>query len=169
MNYENENRHSDAWWQSYCEQAVADALEQERRERPPSGRPILSDEEVERAAREYLLHRGEHPSRTLRGGSELWETHAPAIRAALTAAFSPPPEPVPSSPVPVEAVGWQPIDTAPMDGTEIILGVEGQLVMVGEYHDGMGRFTSWLTNTGLVHATHWMPLPAAPAHREVGE
>jgi len=38
---------------------------------------------VRRAASEYLMHKGERPWRVLRGGQELWETCAPAMRAAL--------------------------------------------------------------------------------------
>jgi len=43
-------------------------------------------EAMERATKEYLQHRGENPYRVLRGGSELWETHIPAMTAAFTAA-----------------------------------------------------------------------------------
>lgn len=44
---------------------------------------MVTDEMVRRAATEYLSHRGERPYRVTRRGSELWEDHAPAMRAAL--------------------------------------------------------------------------------------
>ena len=49
----------------------------------------ISEAEVERAAREFLLHQGEQPSRITKRGAELWEDYAPAMRAALEAARSP--------------------------------------------------------------------------------
>lgn len=48
----------------------------------------ISDEIAKRAATEYLSHKGENPYRVTRRGAELWEDHAPAIRAALEAALS---------------------------------------------------------------------------------
>lgn len=47
---------------------------------------------VEAAAREFLMHKGERPWRVLRGGYELWEANAPAMRAALIAALATAPE-----------------------------------------------------------------------------
>lgn len=44
-----------------------------------------TDAEVKRAAWEYLSHKGERPECVLRSGHELWETCAPAMRAALIA------------------------------------------------------------------------------------
>ena len=65
---------------------------------------------------------------------------------------------------------WQPIDTAPKDGTEILLGglyakkkwTQSVGSRVGEY---------WMSNDGgdpewssilFFKPTHWMPLPAPP-------
>lgn len=77
-----------------------------------------------------------------------------------------------------EARGWQPIDAAPKDGTEILL--YGYGVLIG--HDGLGRMYAkgrhvgwsqetkgggifWATRDPSVNcdATHWIPLPAPPA------
>lgn len=45
-----------------------------------------TDAQIKDATTEYLSHRGERPYRVLRGGQELWEAHAPAMRAAFRAA-----------------------------------------------------------------------------------
>jgi len=50
----------------------------------------VTEERVEAAAREFLLHKGETPWRVTRRGAELWEDYAPAMRAALTAALAAP-------------------------------------------------------------------------------
>ncbi len=71
---------------------------------------------------------------------------------------------------------WQPIETAPRDGTVVLLGRD-----VGEpwgFVRGYGHFegkadeliSGWLSyglydppgNLGLGNPTHWMPLPAPP-------
>lgn len=57
---------------------------------------------------------------------------------------------------------WQPIETAPKDGTEIVVYVKqiGQMVV---YYDKM-----WTEKSNLLRAkmsfepTHWMPLPQPP-------
>lgn len=63
---------------------------------------------------------------------------------------------------------WQPIETAPRDGTRIILAWGGSAV-VGYYLDNSGMRRPWQgwrtpsmepTPRGLV--THWMPLPPPP-------
>lgn len=74
--------------------------------------------------------------------------------------------------------GWKPIETAPRDGSEILLRVEHEdefVVVSGwwnqvysapdECHD---YWESWFGACG--DATHWMPLPAAPSPAaETGE
>lgn len=58
--------------------------------------------------------------------------------------------------------GWQPIETAPTDGTEVLVwappahGLPG-LRAVAAYHPDAG----W-TVCEFREATHWRPLPAAP-------
>lgn len=50
----------------------------------------VADARVKRAAYEFLLHKGDRPWRVTRGGVELWEEYAPAMRHALTAALKEP-------------------------------------------------------------------------------
>lgn len=69
---------------------------------------------------------------------------------------------------------WQPIETAPKDGTEILIS-DGDYIAIAEWRDdasfkqfenGPGwqifdcedPFYSWATDS----ATHWMPLPEPP-------
>ena len=72
--------------------------------------------------------------------------------------------------------GWQPIETAPKDGT-IILLVEDRIVAPGAYYDewylwegeitkddqvkSMGPLNSWVSGYG---PTHWKPLIDKPSH-----
>lgn len=63
-----------------------------------------------------------------------------------------------------EPVAWQPIETAPKDGTEIIVmdGVGG--IHGAKWYSYRGK-TDWFhhTNLGWIpSANRWMPLPAAP-------
>jgi hypothetical protein len=72
--------------------------------------------------------------------------------------------------------GWQTIDTAPKDGTTIILAC-GNRVTVGDWispemvnnwdgDDFDAHWQSWdggFINESEHSATHWMPLPAAPS------
>ena len=75
--------------------------------------------------------------------------------------------------------GWRPIAEAPKDGSMVLL-TDGKYVDAGFYHDGSecyghrgeaGFFAesdrgSLLTASNF-HATHWMPLPAAPSAKGV--
>jgi len=67
---------------------------------------------------------------------------------------------------------WQPIETAPQDGTEILLAVNYPRalnrgfftqVMTAEFSK---RFQGWIAYSGADisgTATHWQPLPEPPA------
>ncbi len=58
---------------------------------------------------------------------------------------------------------WQPIETAPKDGTSILLYACERDVDVYSVVEGFTFEGDWLTQFGYVDATHWMPLPPAPA------
>lgn len=67
---------------------------------------------------------------------------------------------------------WQPIATAPKDGTPILASVAG--------HEDIGavqvarvkpQWSGWHSIPGDYHfrPTHWMPLPPTPQTKETGE
>lgn len=68
---------------------------------------------------------------------------------------------------------WQPIATAPRDGTMIVVAVHfdpwGWVLGTGRWVDFRG-INGWMTrgfadppgNLGLAHPTHWQPLPPPP-------
>ena len=60
---------------------------------------------------------------------------------------------------------WQPIETAPKDGTRVLV-VERGTVSIADWFDGNGWEPGacwWATDSGsLRDVTHWMPLPEPP-------
>lgn len=58
---------------------------------------------------------------------------------------------------------WQPIATAPKDGTAILLWKANRAIVEGWWSNG-GSFAMphWSTPTNLWQPTHWMPKPPAP-------
>ncbi len=54
--------------------------------------------------------------------------------------------------------GWQPIETAPRDGREVLLWVHG-IYVIGWYHRGEWRHGP---KGYAVSPTHWRPLPTPP-------
>lgn len=61
---------------------------------------------------------------------------------------------------------WQPIETAPRDGTPILVGCVGRGVLIATWYERMKCFSEAITGTDLWGAktpTHWMPLPPPPA------
>ncbi len=54
---------------------------------------------------------------------------------------------------------WQPIETAPMDGTEVLIWEDG-LIRIAAY-DTTGKCW-WVFRQGQFYPTHWQPLPPAP-------
>ena len=70
--------------------------------------------------------------------------------------------------------GWQLIETAPKDGTPVLLWDPNSMweplcfVVVARWFDGEWQFLDSATadeypGNGTSHATHWMPLPPAPS------
>jgi hypothetical protein len=73
--------------------------------------------------------------------------------------------------------GWQPIDTAPKDGTRVLVyGQRGDVIDIGSWR-GCGRYRprtkqrsayfekAWGADGSHIFSpqpTHWMPLPDAP-------
>jgi hypothetical protein len=61
---------------------------------------------------------------------------------------------------------WQPIETAPKDGTEILVWRKGWLyphnALWQEFDEG-GSFENPFTDDFMDPPSHWMPLPAPPA------
>jgi hypothetical protein len=85
---------------------------------------------------------------------------ARALLAALTRAASPP--------GPSSGEGWQPIETAPKDGTAVLLfdrtnkdSPDGGGIDFGFYYNDAVRWL-WACDGCEAKPTHWMPLPAPP-------
>lgn len=60
---------------------------------------------------------------------------------------------------------WQPIETAPKDGTPVILLREGKSVVAywGGQYGSRWCMDEWIAAYGLdQHPTHWLPLPDPP-------
>jgi hypothetical protein len=60
---------------------------------------------------------------------------------------------------------WQPIETAPKDGTNFLACSEASSVFLAHYANGIVDSSSWGDDYGYMErrATHWMPLPAPPS------
>ena len=60
---------------------------------------------------------------------------------------------------------WQPIETAPKDGTRVILN-DSLHTQIGFYSTALdcGECLGWVNDEGIVslNPTHWMPLPEPP-------
>lgn len=65
-----------------------------------------------------------------------------------------------------DANGWQPIASAPRDGTTFLTFTPGEpayqydLAQFDTAHDEFGKW-----GCGFQYCTHWMPLPAAPVEQ----
>ena len=55
-------------------------------------------------------------------------------------------------------VEWQPIETAPLDGSELLISDGSRVILIA--FDTLYR--TW-PDDGWSRFTHWMPLPAPPA------
>jgi hypothetical protein len=85
------------------------------------------------------------------------DSDAEALRALLT---TPLPEPR------AEVTDWQPIETVPKDGTEVVLLFADEVTLLGKTRPRV-RAAAWLVDWTIPYLrdnppTHWMPLPAAP-------
>lgn len=68
------------------------------------------------------------------------------------------------------AINWQPIETAPRDGTYVLLAFVGAFhnAEVGSwraYHPNAAGKTQWRTTSGHrfgMSPTHWLPIPPVP-------
>jgi len=67
--------------------------------------------------------------------------------------------------------GWQPIETAPKDGTEVLLlgrWFSQARIVNGLWNSGDAmHMPHWMG--GIHQPTHWMPLPAPPAPASEGQ
>ena len=59
-------------------------------------------------------------------------------------------------------MNWQPIETAPKDGTMFLVWPGDEEHATAYWEDGVWRLCCCCANTDA-EATHWMPLPPAPA------
>lgn len=65
--------------------------------------------------------------------------------------------------------GWQPIETAPKDGSDVLLLMRGGMMYVGRWRDGclgepqVGE-VAWRSSCSgrFANPTHWCPLPDPP-------
>ncbi len=62
---------------------------------------------------------------------------------------------------------WRPIETAPTDGTQILVYAKGlplNIQQPGIFEAWwIERNQYWATSNSKVHPTHWMPLPPLPS------
>lgn len=62
-----------------------------------------------------------------------------------------------------DRLAWRPIDSAPRDGTEVLLVATIGNMLAPEPRRVVGHFArGWWADEPLSHVTHWMPLPEQP-------
>lgn len=58
--------------------------------------------------------------------------------------------------------GWRPMDTAPTDGTEVIVRIREKVIRLGWYFKPSSRTEGWCDENGnSIKPIAWMPLPLA--------
>jgi hypothetical protein len=81
-----------------------------------------------------------------------------------------------------DAMHWQPIETAPKDGTKVDVWAKVRLAAYDKFQWGRftdcywtngdsmtGRNPHWVNLDSSYHAVYWMPLPSPPAVAALGE
>ena len=98
---------------------------------------------------------------TAKSGNRDWPNSAP-YRAVQLCEF----EAHPQAPEPA----WRPIETAPKDESEILLGHPDGSMVVGWWRENglHGRVSGWSDGDdfAMTWPSHWMPLPAAPEEKQ---
>lgn len=63
----------------------------------------------------------------------------------------------------LDAMTWQPIDTAPKDGTLVLIWMPlFKRVFACEFANGLWQTGVWTNDMSMHPPTHWMPLPDPP-------
>jgi len=122
------------------------------------------DRALEAAARALCLCDDPDADALLLSGKPAWTAHIEEARAAVTAYLS------------EAGNGWRDIETAPKDGTRVLLriGRKNPLTFIGHqgrpWNDDVDEEgLCWLNDDDEEHigpVTHWRPLPAPPAAQE---
>ena len=96
-------------------------------------------------------------------GGSTHGTDDPAIRLCDLCGGVVPSDPSTGEYKAAQTTGWQPIETAPRDGTRI-LASDGQSVEVifNAHGDGWFNQSSEISMWRVFPPTHWMPLPEPP-------
>jgi len=63
--------------------------------------------------------------------------------------------------------GWRPIETAPTDGTVILVWGSGGHDIASVWWWANENKPEWFNGDVVVYPTHWRDLPAAPLNEEV--
>lgn len=64
-------------------------------------------------------------------------------------------------------MSWQPIETAPRDGTRVLLAKRNEVLGIGDFWGAdraEGTTDAWFVHNGaeIAEPTHWQPLPEPP-------
>ena len=98
---------------------------------------------------------------TAKSGDRDWPGSAP-YRAVQLCEFEAPPQ--------ATEPAWRPIETAPKDGSEILLAHPDGSMVVGWWRENglHGRASGWSDGDdfAMEWPSHWMPLPAAPEEKQ---
>lgn len=57
---------------------------------------------------------------------------------------------------------WKPIETAPRDGTAVLVALPGVRPVYVSWRSGEWRYPFTVRRLKAYQPTHWMPLPAPP-------